>query len=144
MKIKKYTNSSPIFAINTCYEGLISVVNQSLKQEEVNFLQGLILTALFFENSENVTPSTLAETLQTTRGNISHMISYLEAKNLVKRSVNPSDARQLIITLKPDGRKKAIRLIKYYDKIQEKFEKQLGIHNCKILTEQILSLRYPL
>lgn len=140
MKISKYIEQSPIFAINTAYEMIIPNLNKKLKKEGVNLLQGLVMTALFFEDDQKVTPSRLADLFKTTRGNMSHIISHLEYKGWVKRVLNPKDARQFHIELKPEGKRKTLTLIKLYDQIQNLFEKQLGVSDCQKMTSNIHKL----
>lgn len=137
MKISKYLEQSPVFAINAAYEALIPNFNKRLKKEEVNLLQGLVLTALFFEEAEDLTPSALAEILKTTRGNMSHILSYLEYRGWVKRKLDPQDARKFYIELRPEGRRKALGLIKIYDQIQSLFENELGLLACQKATLSI-------
>jgi len=141
MKITKYLNASPVFALNSAYEAIVTDINRTLKTEDSNLLQGLVLTALFFEDKDSITPSQLAKVFHTSRGNISHIVSHLEYKGWVKRVVSPKDARQFQIMLKPEGRKQALKLMKYYDKIQELFENQLGIAHCKQTSENIVKLK---
>ena len=131
MKIKKYLQQSPIFALNAAYEAIIPKLNKQLKAEQLNLLQGLVLTALFFENDNETNPSMLAEIFQTSRGNISHILSDLEYHGYVKRVLNDKDARKFKIELKSEGRKKALSLIKFFDRLQNIFEKNLGLANCQ-------------
>lgn len=140
MKIQKYLSASPIFALNLAYERVVSNINRELKKENLNLLQGLVLTALFFEENDTITPSNLAKIFCTSRGNMSHILSHLEYKGWVKRRVNSKDARQFQIILKAEGKKKALKIIKYYDKLQNYFEKHLGILACKSAVENIHSL----
>ncbi|OQW53664.1 MAG: hypothetical protein A4S09_07100 [Proteobacteria bacterium SG_bin7] len=140
MKIKKYLEQSPIFAINTAYNTIIPKVNRRLNKENINLLQGLVLTAILFEENGEVVPSRLAEIFQSTRGNISHVISDLEYKGFVKRIVSSQDARSFKIELKADGKRKALLLIKFFDQIQEIFEKELGVQNCQKTVNGIHSL----
>ncbi len=114
-----------------------STTRRALKKENLNLLQGLVLTALFFEYRADLSPSQLAEVFQTSRGNMSHILSDLEYKGYLRRVVNPKDARQFKIELKPDGRKKALALIRIYDKLQDFFEKSLGMSACRKTTEGI-------
>lgn len=141
MKITKYLNASPVFAINAAYEAIVSDINRVLKNEDTNLLQGLVLTALLFEDKDNITPSQLATVFHTSRGNISHIVSHLEYKGWVKREVSSKDARQFQIILKSEGRKKALKLIKYYDKIQDLFENNLGSSACENTAKNITSLK---
>lgn len=131
MKIKKYLVHSPIFALNAVYEHVIPKLNKHLNLDDLNLLQGLVLTALFFEDKIEVTPSKLAEVFQTSRANMSHILSDLEYRGYIKRIVNERDARGFKIELKADGKKKALSLIKFFDGMQDNFERTLGIQNCQ-------------
>jgi len=137
MKITKYLEQSPVFAINTAYETIIAAFNKRLKKEEVNLLQGLVLTSLFFEESDQLTPSKLAEIFKTTRGNMSHILSHLEYQGWIKRVLNPQDARKFSIALKPEGKRKALSLIKVYDQVQRSFEEEIGLAACQRATTSI-------
>jgi DNA-binding MarR family transcriptional regulator len=68
----------------------------------------------------------LAETFGTTRGNVSHCISSLEAKGLLQRKIDPQDARAYQLTLKPEGKRCALRVIGAFDKLQKEFEREVG------------------
>jgi DNA-binding MarR family transcriptional regulator len=89
-------------------------------------MEGLVLAAIFFEAPRQIKPSQLAETFATTRGNISHSISSLEAKGLLQRKIDPGDARAYLLTLRPLGKKAAMRVISAFDKMQRGFEKEVG------------------
>jgi DNA-binding MarR family transcriptional regulator len=71
-------------------------------------------------------PSQLAETFGTTRGNVSHCVSSLEAKGFLQRKIDPEDARAYQLTLKPQGKKCAVRAIGVFDKLQKEFEQEVG------------------
>jgi DNA-binding MarR family transcriptional regulator len=111
-----------------------------LKAEGVNLMQGLLLTALLFEDSETTTPSQIAAIFQTSRANVSHMVSHLEARGWVKRTVNKNDARQFHLTLKPEGRKLALRLVKFYDQVQNRIEETMGAVRSRRLVEGLFEL----
>ena len=140
MKITKYLHASPVFAINTAYEAIVPKLNQKLKAEKLNLLQGLVLTALFFEGENDIGPSQLADLFQTSRGNMSHIISHLEAMGWVKRVLNPNDARGFKIELKAEGRRKALGLIKFYDAIQDQLETKLGVAACQKTVENLRAM----
>lgn len=140
MKIKKYLSQSPVFAINSSYELIIPKINKHLKKEKLNLLQGLVLTSLFFEERTEISPSTLAEVFKTSRGNISHIISELESQGLVKRVVSSTDARKFKIELKNDGRKKALNLIKFFDRLQNILEEKIGMNTCKNIVSGVFQI----
>jgi DNA-binding MarR family transcriptional regulator len=81
---------------------------------------------MFFEAPGRVMPSQLAATFATTRGNVSHCVSSLEAKGLLQRKIDPEDARAYQLTLKPQGKKCAVRVIGVFDRLQKEFEQEVG------------------
>ncbi|WP_263367940.1 MarR family winged helix-turn-helix transcriptional regulator [Edaphobacter bradus] len=101
-------------------------LNAILRQEELTFFESLTLAAIFFEQTGEIKPSNLAETFQTTRGNVSHCISSLEAKGLVKRKIDPDDARALKLVLSSTGRKRAVRVAGILDRMQSRLEEAIG------------------
>ena len=83
MRIDVFLRESPMFAVSRASRRFESLAVRALAADKLNFLEGLIVAALFFEAPGAVKPSQLAETFGTTRGNISHCISSLEAKELL-------------------------------------------------------------
>jgi DNA-binding MarR family transcriptional regulator len=126
MRIDAFLNESPMFAVNRAARRFESLTSQVLSGDNLGFLEGLVLSAIFFEAPRLVKPSQLAETFGTTRGNISHCISSLEAKGLLQRKIDPTDARAYQLTLKPHGKKCALRVIAAFDKLQKEFEQEIG------------------
>jgi len=126
MRIDAFLNESPMFAVNRAARRFESLASQVFAADHLNFLEGLVLAALFFEAERTVKPSELAETFATTRGNISHCISSLETKGLLQRKIDPEDARAYQLTLKPLGKKCAVRVIGAFDKLQKEFEQEIG------------------
>lgn len=123
MRIESFLNQSPVFQISRAARRLDSLLTRILRDEEVTFLEALVLAAIFFEKKRGIKPSELAETFHTTRGNVSHCISSLEAKGLVRRRMDPEDARAFQLTLQPAGRKRAARVVGILDRMQSQFEK---------------------
>jgi DNA-binding MarR family transcriptional regulator len=126
MKIQKFVSGSLILAIGSNYDTVWRDLNEKLKEESCNLLQAIILIAIFFEQSEAVTPSDLADILGATRGNVSHCISHLERRGFLRRTLNEKDARSYNLVLKPAGKKTALRLIQVIDGLEDYFERQLG------------------
>jgi len=115
-----------MFAVNRAARRFESLTTQVLEADELGFLEGLVLAAMFFEAPHPVRPSLLAETFGTTRGNVSHCVSSLEARGLLQRKIDPEDARAYQLTLKPEGKRCALRAIAAFDKLQKKFEDEVG------------------
>ena len=115
-----------MFAVNRAARRFESLSAQVLAGDGLGFLEGLVVAGIFFEAPRPVKPSQLAETFGTTRGNVSHCISSLEAKGLLQRKINPGDARAYQLTLKPEGKRCALRVIGAFDKLQKEFEQEVG------------------
>lgn len=126
MRIDAFLSESPMFAVSRAARRLEAMATASLAADKPSFLEGLTLAALFFEGPRAVTPSQLAETFATTRGNVSHCISSLEAKGLLQRRIDPNDARVFLLALKPQGKRAALRVIGAFDKLQKFFENEIG------------------
>jgi DNA-binding MarR family transcriptional regulator len=126
MRINAFLHESPMFTINRAARRFDSLAAHALASDGLSFLEGLVLAAIFFDEQELTTPSQLAETFGTTRGNVSHCISSLEAKGLLQRMIDPSDARSYLLALKPQGKRCALRVIRAFDKLQAEFEKEIG------------------
>ena len=126
MRIDAFLQESPMFAINRAARRFESHTIQVLAGDNLSFMEGLVLAAMFFEAPRLVKPSLLAETFGTTRGNVSHCISSLEARGLLLRKIDPTDARAYRLTLKPQGKKCALRVIGAFDKLQKEFEEEVG------------------
>ena len=126
MRIEAFLQQSPMFAVNRAARRFESLTSQVLAVDSLGFLEGMVLAALYFEAPQPVKPSQLAETFATTRGNISHCVSSLEARGLLQRKIDPEDARAYQLTLRPQGKKCAVRVIGVFDKLQQGFERELG------------------
>lgn len=126
MRIDAFLRESPIFAVNRAARRFESLIARVLAADDLGFLEALVLAALFFEAPRQVKPSQLAETFATTRGNLSHCISSLEAKGLLQRKIDLEDARAYLLTLKPQGKRCALRVIAALDQLQKDFEGEIG------------------
>ncbi len=115
-----------MFAVNCAARRFNSLASHTLAADGLSFMEGLVLVAILFEAPRQIKPSQLAETFATTRGNISHSISSLEGKGLVQRKIDQADARAFLLTLKPAGKRVAMRVIGAFDRMQQAFEKEVG------------------
>ena len=138
MRIDAFLHESPMFAVNRAARRFESLAARVLAADHLGFLEALVLSALFFEAPRQVKPSHLAETFATTRGNLSHCVSSLEAKGLLQRKIDPEDARAYLLTLKPQGKRSALRVIAALDRLQKEFEGEIG---KTALAEMLKSIR---
>ena len=126
MRIDAFLKESPMFAVNRAARRFDALAAETLAADKLSFLEGMVLAALFFEAPAPVKPSQLAEAFGTTRGNVSHCLTSLESKGLVQRRIDAEDARAFLLTLKPAGKRCAVRVIGAFDGLQNRFERDLG------------------
>ena len=125
MRIESFLEQSPVFQVSRVARRMEASLNALLKAEELTLSESLMLAAIFLEK-KRVRPSELALTFETTRGNVSHTVSSLEAKRLVRRRIDPEDARGFLLELEAPGRRKAARVAGILDRLQAEMEKELG------------------
>lgn len=126
MRIEAFLRESPMFTVKRAARRFDAIAANAFAEDNLGFMEGLVLAAIFFEAPHPVKPSHLADTFATTRGNVSHAVSSLEAKGLVQRRIDPSDARGYLLALKPAGKRCALRIIAAFDKMQHGFEQEVG------------------
>jgi DNA-binding MarR family transcriptional regulator len=126
MRIEAFLRQSPVFQTSRIARRMDASLNLLLEDEEVTAFEALVLAAIFFEKRGEIKPSSLAEAFETTRSNVSHCISSLEAKGLVERRIDPEDARAVQLLLRPQGKKRAVRVVGILDRMQRRFEDGIG------------------
>lgn len=137
MRIEAFLQQSPIFQASRIARRTEVALNAILRNEGLTFFEALMLAAIFFEKKGGIKPSDLAETFQTTRGNVSHCVSSLEAKGLVRRRIDPEDARSFRLVLQPAGKRRAVRAVGIFDRMQTQFEKNVGVAKLAGMLEQM-------
>jgi DNA-binding MarR family transcriptional regulator len=140
MRIEAFLRHSPIFQASRIARRMEGSLNLVLRGEEVTAFEAMMLAAIFFEKRGQIKPSALAEAFQTTRGNVSHCISSLQAKGLVERRIDPCDARAVQLVLRPQGKKRAVRLVGILDRMQRRFEDGIGAAKLEGMLEQMLAV----
>jgi DNA-binding MarR family transcriptional regulator len=138
MRIDAFLNESPMFAISRASRRFDMLASQTLGADDLSFFEGLLLAAVYFETPKPAKPSQLAETFGTTRSNVSHCVASLEAKGLLQRKIDPSDARAYQLSLKPQGKKCAQRTVSAFEKLQRGFEREIG---TPAITEMLNTIR---
>lgn len=140
MRIESFLKQSPVFQISLSARRLESLLTRILRAEEVTFFEALVLAAMFFEKKRGVKPSELAATFQTTRGNVSQCLSSLEAKGLVRRRIDPDDARAVQLTLLPAGRKRATQVVGILHRMQGQFEQIVGTKGLEAMAARMFAV----
>src|ERR1035437_4794819 len=134
MRIEAFLRQSPIVQTSRIARRMEASLNLVLKDEEGTALEALVLAAIFFERRGKIKPSALADAFETTRSNVSYCISSLEARGLVQRKIDPEDARAVQLVLRPQGKRKAARVVGILDRMQRQFEEGIGAwaaRNCR-------------
>jgi DNA-binding MarR family transcriptional regulator len=137
MRIESFLKQSPIFQANRMARRMDAALAEILTGEELSVFEAMVLVAIFFEKRGEVKPSELAVAFQTTRGNVSHGVSSLEAKGLVERRIDPDDARGFQLMLKPSGRRRAVRVVGILDRIQRQLEETVGVVTLESMLKQL-------
>jgi DNA-binding MarR family transcriptional regulator len=137
MRIEAFLRQSPIFQVSRIARRMEVALNVILRDEDLTLFEALMLAAIFFEAQGGIKPSDLAETFQTTRGNVSHCVSSLEAKGLVRRRIDEDDARSFRLVLQPMGKRRAARVAGIFDRMQTHFEKNVGVTKLAVMLEQM-------
>jgi DNA-binding MarR family transcriptional regulator len=131
MRIEAFLRQSPIVQTGRMARRMEASLNLVLKGEGVTVFEALVVAALFFEKSGEIKPSALSAAFETTRSNVSHCISSLEAKGLVQRRIDPEDARAVRLMLRPKGRRQAARVVGIMDQMQRQFEAEFGVEKLQ-------------
>jgi DNA-binding MarR family transcriptional regulator len=137
MRIESFLKQSPIFQASRMARRMDAALAALLKTEELPAFEAMVLVAIFFEKRGEIKPSELAVAFQTTRGNVSHCVSSLEAKGLVERRIDPEDARGFQLMLKPAGRRRAVRVAGILDRIQRQLEEAVGVTTLESMLKQL-------
>lgn len=137
LRIEAFLRQSPIFQASRIARRMEISLNGILRDESLTLFEALVLAAIFFEEKGGIKPSELAETFQTTRGNVSHCVSSLEAKGLVRRRIDEDDARSFRLVLQPMGKRRAARVAGIFDRMQTHFEENMGVVKLAGMLEQM-------
>jgi DNA-binding MarR family transcriptional regulator len=138
MKIERYISSSPFISV-LCTAQKIS---RSFKKEfgDLNYLQSITLVALYFDRNEIVTPTQLAKALGVGESSVSQAVTSLQKKKLVRRESLESDARKFSLVVTPPGVQRVNKLIKGFEGLQKRLERNIGTSRAEQLSTEIVAL----
>ena len=137
MRIEAFLRQSPIVQAGRIARSMEASLNLVLKDEQVTAFEALVLAALFFEPQGAIKPSALADAFETTRSNVSHCVSSLEAKGLVQRKIDPEDARAVQLVLRTQGKRRAARVVGIMDQMQRQLEGEIGAPKLEGMIQQM-------
>lgn len=141
MRIQEFISKSYIFAIGHSYDAIWRKFNARLKARGCNMTEALVLVSLYFEENREATPSAIANTLQTSRANISHCLNTLVTKRYITRRLGNEDARRTILGLTTSGLKYAQSLVLEINNVEDLCEKHFKAASSKDLISKLYGLR---
>ena len=137
MRIEVFLRQSPVVQSSRMARRMEASLNLVLKDEGMTAFEALVLAAIFFEKRGQIKPSALADAFETTRSNMSHCVSSLEAKGLIRRQIDPEDARAVRLVLRPQGKRQAARVVGILDRMQRQFEEEIGAAKLEGMIRQM-------
>lgn len=132
MKLINFLSQNPTFALSSGSKKINKLLSNLKENFDLNLIQSLILAGLYFENKKSISPKTLSEVLQTTKGAISQSLTILEEYKLIKIDHHPEDKRKQLLSLTSKGEELAIKLIRFFDKDQNEIENFIGSEDLKV------------
>ncbi len=126
VKLNNFLDNSPIFAILNSYRQLSSFQRYLTSTYGLNFYQSLIVSGLYFEEKETVSPQNLVDTLRTTKGTVSQCLTTLQEKKMLTIKVKKDDKRKQVLGLTKKGEDIAVKIIAFFDRNQSSLEEELG------------------
>ncbi len=137
LKIEKFFNESTTMSVITHGLRLQKDLNSALIDYNLNLNQALILLAIFFESTKSVRSTELIPLIPTTKSNISHCTSSLEAQKLITRKSIDGDLRGFEFHLSHKGHKLCLNLVKFFDDIENKCDQKFSASQRKELIEMV-------
>ena len=116
-----------------------------LSELGINYVEALILSSLIFENEkENIGPTRLANVLGIKKARSSQALTRLQKMGYVRRELSMSDSRRFQIVLQPLGRKRAMIVVKMFNKMEENLEDILGSTKATSIQKELRKLALSL
>lgn len=140
MKIEEFISQSFIFAIGHSYNVVWRQFNTRLRKNGCSISEALVLIAIYFEDAQQASPSTLGTALRTSRTNISHCLAKLQRQKLIRRTISESDARRLLVSITPTGLKLAQKLIVEIEQIEKYCESYMISSDQNNLLQMLYAL----
>jgi DNA-binding MarR family transcriptional regulator len=131
LKLEKFFNESATISVIVNGIRLQKQMNKALSEYALNLNQALILMAIFFEPEKLIRSQELINLIPTTKGNISHCTSSLEAQKLIIRNPVENDLRGFEFSLTAKGHKTCLSLVKFFDEVETTCDKQFSAAKLK-------------
>ncbi len=127
MKIKNFVEKSIVSSLYMVTGSFQKSLEIELEKIGLNYIEALVLSALFFENDkENIGPTRLANVLGIKKARSSQALTKLQNLGYIRRELSETDSRRVKIVLEPIGRKVAMNVVKMFNKMEDRLENILG------------------
>ncbi len=139
MQIARYIRESPVCTLERVHRHVLAEVNHALEPFGVNFVQGLVLIAIYSEKRP-VNPSELSEAFGLSRVVVSQCLARLDELGFIARNLDNRDARRTNVTIQAKERLQIQRMMNVFHRIQDRFERLLGVGTLKSIQEGLEKL----
>ena len=145
MKIKNFVEKSMVSSLYMVTASFQNSLEVELSELGINYVEALILSSLIFENEkENIGPTRLANVLGIKKARSSQALTRLQKMGYVRRELSMSDSRRFQIVLQPLGRKRAMIVVKMFNKMEENLEDILGSTKATSIQKELRKLALSL
>ena len=145
MKIKNFVEKSIVSSLYMVTASFQNSLEVELSELGINYVEALILSSLIFENEkENIGPTRLANVLGIKKARSSQALTRLQKMGYVRRELSTSDSRRFQIVLQPLGRKRAMIVVKMFNKMEENLENILGSTKATSIQKELRKLALSL
>gem|GEM_PF-6384814 len=101
----------------------------------LNFLQALVLAAVFFEQPAPVMVTKIVAATGLSKSNVSQIISHLESEGLLNRNVHEKDQRIWLLTTTKKAASTVPMIVAYFDSVQQNIEDHFSEENLQTFFE---------
>lgn len=144
MKLTKFLEKSIIAGLATAHIEVQSWLDRHDAVEH-SYLGCLILLSLYFENnSDQIGPARMAKYFGYSRARVSQVLTNLENKGLILRTLSSKSARNTLIRLTAQGEKRAGDLVKTFSRLQSLIDEKIGESQAEIITKKLNELSFYL
>ncbi len=114
------------------------IFNEFLKHFDLSIAQQSILETLYFCNKDSLTQNELSNWVYSSKANISTLITRMEEKGLIKRTDNPLNKREKLVSITKIGEKKLEEVFEFHSSQKTSL---FSIEDAQFLIKSLLDFR---
>ncbi len=111
MKINRFIQDSALYRIHAVQRSLERDLARELKPFGLNFIQALVLAAVYFEKDRSIRPTDITRVFFLSKSQTSQLLSHLEAMQFLRRTVDPADARSYRLKVRQEQRRRILAIV---------------------------------